>query len=148
MLPYDQKAHPTSRAKTAPYAVVNHWRRAPGMEGEGGDSFLSGSISTALRNVWHGIVGLRPDVCGLVIDPCLPKKWKEVTALAPYLGKTLSITIFNPKGKECGVKSVTVDGKEFKPTELFEEGERKIVRIPAEVFQAFDKKTLSVEVML
>ncbi len=84
MLPYDQDAHPTSRAKTAPYGVVNHWKTAPGIEGRGGDCFLSGSISTALRNVYSGLLGIKATLDGLVIAPALPSAWQKVSVEFDY----------------------------------------------------------------
>jgi hypothetical protein len=35
----------------------HHWKEAIGQDGVGGDNFLSGSISTALRNFYQGLVG-------------------------------------------------------------------------------------------
>jgi|GEM_PF-3239127 len=40
MLPYDQEAHAIERSKTAPYAMVNHWKTARGLRVVGVTSFL------------------------------------------------------------------------------------------------------------
>ncbi len=91
MLPYDQRCHPVERARTAPYAMVNHWRTAPRLEGRGGDAFLTGSISTALRNVCDGLFGIKPLVDGLAIDPCLPSDWPECSVTFESLGTRLEV---------------------------------------------------------
>jgi len=148
MLPYDQRAHPVGRSLTAPYAVVNHWRTAPGMTGEGGDTFLSGSISTALRNIWHGLVGFRPDVEGLVLDPCIPTDWKEVHATVSHLGKTFRMAIHNPNGVSCGVHTVRVGKDLYKPNRVFKQGGRKVICIPAEDLEALSDKSIDVIVTL
>lgn len=97
MLPYDQDCHPVGRSKTAPYAVVNHWMAAPGLEGRGGAAFLSGSISTALRNVYGGLFGIRPCPEGLAIAPCLPSSWEGVSARFRYLECKVELQV-----RRCG----------------------------------------------
>ncbi len=110
MFPYDQKCHPVEVQKTPPYGVVNHWREAPGLEGTGGDAFLSGSISTAVRNVYQGLVGLRPGLTRLVIDPCIPASWRRMKATVPFLGGRWTIRVSNPAGVESGVRKLLIDG--------------------------------------
>ena len=111
MLPYDQEAHPVLRTRTAPYAVPNHWKEAIGQDGVGGDTFLSGSISTALRNVYQGLVGFRPELTRLVIDPVIPKDWPELRAELPCLGKSIQLHILNPNGVQSGVVSARICGR-------------------------------------
>lgn len=111
MFPYDQDAHPIDVQKTAPYGVVNHWKEATGQDGVGGDTFLSGSISTALRNCYRGIVGFRPDLAHLVIDPCVASGWQGLTAEVPFLGGRFVVRISNPQHVECGVCELRLDGE-------------------------------------
>lgn len=111
MLPYDQEAHPVLRARTAPYAVPNHWKEAIGQDGIGGDTFLSGSISTALRNVYQGLVGFRPELNRLVIDPVIPRNWPELKADLPWGVTTVRLHIRNPHGVQSGVGSAEMDGR-------------------------------------
>lgn len=111
MLPYNLEVHPVESTKTAPYAVVNHYKEAPGIEGEGGDPFLSGTISTALRNVYQGMIGFRPTVKALVLDPCIPELWPTVKAELSLRGARYQLTILNPNKSQSGVNSITLDGK-------------------------------------
>lgn len=111
MLPYDQQAHPVEVALTAPYAVVNHWKEAIGLEGAGGDAFLSGSITTAIRNIYQGLAGFRPGLRQLVIDPCIPASWDGFTATVGFLGGQCRLQIANPAHVECGVAALTLDGR-------------------------------------
>lgn len=108
MLPYDQQAHPVQRARTAPYGVVNHWKTAPGVEGRGGDCFLSGSISTALRNVYNGLFGIKPTLDGLALDPVLPSDWDEASAEFDHLGTRVHLTYRRSKD----APRLLVDGEE------------------------------------
>lgn len=111
MLPYDQKTHPVEVTQTAPYGVVNHWKEASGLKGVGGDVFLSGSITTAIRNIYDGIIGFRPELKYLVIDPSIPSGWKNLSARIPFLGGNYEIKIKNPDGVECGVQEILIDEK-------------------------------------
>ncbi len=110
LLPYDQKAHPILVQKTSPYGVVNHWKEAPGLDGHGGDTFLSGSISTCMRNIYQGLAGFRPGLEELVIDPVIPARWRGLEAEVPFMGGRYRIVVKNPSRIECGVASCTIDG--------------------------------------
>ena len=93
LFPYDQQNHPVRQARTAPYAVVNVYRSAPGCEGEGGDTFFSGTISVAVRNVYQGLLGIQAEPDGLRIRPCLPRAWRRVSGRIVYAGRTLDVTV-------------------------------------------------------
>ena len=73
--------------------------------------WLTGTASTVMVGTVEGILGLRPEVNGLVIDPSIPSEWKEFTIEKTFRGKRLHITVKNPNGSQHGVKSVTVNGK-------------------------------------
>jgi cellobiose phosphorylase len=53
--------------------------------------FLSGSISTAIRNVYDGLFGVQPALDGLVISPAVPPEWSKSEVEIPYLGRKLHI---------------------------------------------------------
>lgn len=130
MLPYDPKAHPVSVAKTAPYAVVNHWREALGLEGSGGDAFLTGSISVALRNCYQGLVGFRPELEYLAIDPCLPAAWGGLEATIPFLGAKYHLRVRNPARVECGVAELRLDGQPAGEHHSCPRWGRRLTRLP------------------
>lgn len=58
----------------------------------------------------EGILGLKPEADGIVIDPSIPSDWKEYTMRKVFRGKVLNVTVKNPDGREHGVKAVTVNG--------------------------------------
>jgi cellobiose phosphorylase len=147
MLPYDQEAHPVFRARTAPYAVPNHWKEAIGQDGIGGDTFLSGSISTALRNVYQGLVGFRPELTHLVIDPVIPADWPVLRAKLPWLGKRIHLRIQNPDGVESGVNAAKIDGRPVPDLLVWDEARgRFVLAVPSR--QSRQKKVINVEVTL
>jgi len=111
MMPYDQDAHPILVSKTAPYGVVNHWYSIEGMFGKGGSTFLSGSITTALRNVYGGMMGFQPTLDGITFDPCIPAAWGRVSYVHNYRGGRFSVTIENPAHVEKGVSYIVLNGR-------------------------------------
>jgi cellobiose phosphorylase len=56
-------------------------------------------------------LGIRAQLDGLVIDPCIPEDWSGFKAERSFRGCRYVITVENPDKVCKGVKSVTVDGK-------------------------------------
>lgn len=83
--------------------------------------WLTGTASTVMVGTVEGILGLRPNIKGLVIDPSIPSEWTELTIDKTFRGKRLHITVKNPNGSQHGVKSVTVNGKTLSENLITEE---------------------------
>jgi cellobiose phosphorylase len=73
--------------------------------------WLSGTAAWAHYAATQHILGIRPELAGLRIDPCIPRAWPGFTATRVFRGRTLHIEVSNPSGVCRGVKSLTVDGK-------------------------------------
>jgi N,N'-diacetylchitobiose phosphorylase len=73
--------------------------------------WLSGTASWAHFTATQHILGIRPEVDGLRIDPCIPKAWPGFTMKRVFRGRTLHIEVQNPAGVSRGVKSLTIDGR-------------------------------------
>lgn len=63
------------------------------------------------------LLGIRPELKGLRIDPCIPKTWEKFSVSRYYRGTRLEITIMNPDNREKGIKSLSVDGAETEGTD-------------------------------
>lgn len=81
--------------------------------GRGHVHWLTGTASTVMVGTVEGILGLRPESQGIVINPSIPSEWKEFTMDKQFRGKMLHITVQNPNGSESGVKEVTVNGEKI-----------------------------------
>jgi len=81
--------------------------------GLGRNSWLTGTASWAMVAASQYILGIRADYHGLVIDPCIPEKWKELEVKRVFRGATYNISIKNPQGVCKGVKTLSVDGKKL-----------------------------------
>ena len=74
-------------------------------------SHFSGSAAWGLQLVFERMLGVRPEVDGLRISPCIPAQWPGFEVVRPFRGATYRIRVTNPKHVQSGVAKVTVDGK-------------------------------------
>ena len=74
-------------------------------------SWLTGAAAWAYFSATQYILGLRPEMDGLRIDPCIPSKWKGFKATRRFRGKTIEIEVKNTGGVCRGVRSLTFNGE-------------------------------------
>ncbi len=79
--------------------------------GEAKNSWLTGTAAWTFVSVSQAILGIRPELDGLRISPCIPAEWKHISLTRRFRGATYHIEIENPDGAQCGVKEVRVDEK-------------------------------------
>lgn len=99
--------------QTEPY-VYAQWTHAPESPfyGRSRVPWLSGTATWSYFAATQYILGIRPELNGLRIDPCIPATWKNLSVKRIFRGKNLNITIKNPHGKEKGISKLILDGKE------------------------------------
>ncbi|HWA72608.1 MAG TPA: glycosyl hydrolase family 65 protein [Polyangiaceae bacterium] len=73
--------------------------------------WLTGTVSWSYFVALQSILGVRPELDGLRIDPCIPKGWPGFEMKRVFRGKTLHISVKNPNGKSRGVKELKVNGR-------------------------------------
>lgn len=73
--------------------------------------WLSGTAAWAYYSSTAYILGIRAEIEGLCIDPCLPADWKGFKATRLFRGMNIKINVTNPNGMQKGVKSITVNGE-------------------------------------
>ena len=78
--------------------------------GEGKNSWLTGTAAWTFTTVSQYILGIKPDLDGLRIDPCIPSYVDGYSVVRKFRGKTYNITIKNPDKVQKGVKELKVDG--------------------------------------
>lgn len=86
-----------------------HGRRSPRF-GASRVPWLSGTVSWSYYAATQWILGIRPELDGLRIDPCIPRDWDGFTVDRLYRGKRLAIEVRNPAHVSRGIQSVSVDG--------------------------------------
>ncbi|MBP5305515.1 MAG: N,N'-diacetylchitobiose phosphorylase, partial [Lachnospiraceae bacterium] len=94
--------------------------RHPFMTGSGGWSYYT---ATAY------ILGIRPDYDKLIVDPCVPKTWKEFKVNRVFRGASYNIHVLNPQGVMKGVKEIKVDGNACDYVPVFEKGTKHDIEI-------------------
>jgi cellobiose phosphorylase len=78
--------------------------------GRSHNPWLSGTASTMMVGAVQGILGMRPEVDGLRIDPSIPASWDGFSMRRKFRGSWLVIEVKNPKHVEHGIVSTTLNG--------------------------------------
>jgi cellobiose phosphorylase len=95
--------------------------------------WLSGTASWSHYTATQFILGIRPQLDGLVIDPCIPKSWTGFSAKRTFRGKQLEIEVVNAAGVCQGIQSLTIDGKAVDgnliPAALLKDGSKIIAQM-------------------
>ena len=79
--------------------------------GEGKNSWLTGTAAWTFVSISQAILGLKPTLDGLAVDPCLPAALAGYTVTRRFRGASYRITVDNTAHAEHGVKEFYVNGK-------------------------------------
>jgi cellobiose phosphorylase len=79
--------------------------------GRGGWTWYTGSSQWLHRVATHWILGIRPQVNGLLVDPSIPSQWTGFRVMRKFRNAVYQIEVQNPDKVSKGVKSVIIDGK-------------------------------------
>lgn len=75
------------------------------------NAWLSGTSSWTYVAGTQWILGVRPEMDGLLIDPCIPRHWPEFKLTRQFRGATYHIHVSNPQNVSKGVVEMRVDGE-------------------------------------
>ena len=92
-----------------------HARYSP-MHGAARLPWLTGAATWCYYSSTAYILGIRADLNGLVIDPCLPSHWGGYSATRLFRGMNIKIEVKNPNHIQKGVKQITVNGETIEGT--------------------------------
>ena len=70
-----------------------------------------GKAGTMWRAYTYFILGVRPVLPGLLVDPKIPNAWESYRLKRPFRGATYNIEVSNPHRMNKGVKSLEIDGE-------------------------------------
>ncbi len=90
-------------------AVAPFWK-----PGRARGPWLTGTASWSYVALGDWILGVRAELKGLRIDPCVPPGWKRFRISRAFRGAKYEIEVENPGGVEKGVRRVELDGEEIK----------------------------------
>ena len=99
------------------YAQMIAGKDAP-THGEAKNSWLTGTAAWNLVAITQWVLGIRPELDGLRVDPVLPAGWPGFTATRRFRGATYDITVRNPDHVSGRAACVRVDGQRIDGTLL------------------------------
>ncbi len=105
----DSADHPSDTSGVEPYAFTNQYLGPDNLRaGVSVSGWITGTAGWMYNNVVKSFLGFQPTYTGVVIDPRLPKEWKEASMTTQCRGTKYNIKITNTGGKE---PKLTVNGK-------------------------------------
>ena len=94
--------------------------------GQARNPWLTGTASWTYVGVTQHVLGIRPVLAGLEVDPALPTAWDGFEARRRFRGAWVTIRVRNPEHVSSGVVALDVDGKAVAgtvaPAELLRDG--------------------------
>jgi len=81
--------------------------------GRGAFNWNTGTASWMYMAATQWMLGVRPTVEGLLIDPCVPAAWESFSMHRSFRGAVYKIHFKNPNRKESGVKEIRINGKKI-----------------------------------
>lgn len=99
--------------KTEPYVYAEYMvgPQHPYLYGEGAFTWITGCSGWTFMAITEWLLGIRRDLDGLRISPCIPHTWKRFSLRRVYRGTTYDVKVENPKGVQSGVKELYLDGR-------------------------------------
>ncbi len=79
-------------------------------EGRSHIHWLTGTASTMMVACVEGILGIRPDLNGILIQPSIPQDWDQLVIEKLFRSKKLLIKIQNKNKKESGYTEIYLNG--------------------------------------
>jgi cellobiose phosphorylase len=115
---YYKRTNPSARApisdvhRCEPYVYAQTIAgRDAASFGEAKNSWLTGSASLHLMAISQWILGVRPELDGLRLDPVLPSSWDGFTVRRRWRGATYEIVVHQDKQAPGRVQQLIVDGE-------------------------------------
>lgn len=98
--------------RTEPYAYCQMvaGRDAP-THGEGKNSWLTGTAAWTFTCMSQYILGIRPELDGLKVDPCIPDHLDHFTCDRTFRGVRYHIQVDNTAKVQKGIRSIKVNGQ-------------------------------------
>jgi len=96
--------------KVEPYVVAADIYSEPPHVGRGGWTWYTGAAGWMHRAGLEWILGIRRRESALLIDPCIPRRWKGFEVTWRHGRTVYRITVENPRGVCRGVSRLSLDG--------------------------------------
>lgn len=91
--------------------------------------FMTGTGGWAYFSATHYMLGIRPQLDTLEIDPCIPKAWDGFRLTRQWRGAEYEIKVENPEHVSKGVKELYLDGNQVQSIPPQERGSSHVVTV-------------------
>jgi cellobiose phosphorylase len=81
--------------------------------GRGEFSWMTGTAAWMWKVSLEWIMGVRPELRGLLVDPCIPSEWDGFKVTRRFRRATYEIEVANPDHVSTGVAEIYVDGERY-----------------------------------
>ncbi len=103
------------RYKVEPYVIAADVYSTGPHAGRGGWTWYTGSAGWMYRAGVEGLLGLTRAGNMLILNPCFPGAWPQMTATVTVGDARFAISILNPDGTGRGVVAAQLDGARLNP---------------------------------
>ncbi len=129
LLPYNQNDMIETRM-AEPYMYCQFvMGKEHSLHGRANHPWMTGSGGWAYYAATRFMLGIRPDMDELVVDPCIPKAWDGFSATRKWRGGEYIIEVKNPSHVEKGVKALLLNGEEVTKIPVLKAGETAKVTV-------------------
>lgn len=104
-----------SRYRVEPYVMAADVLAVAPHAGRGGWSWYTGAAGWMYRVGIEHLLGIKKREGGLVLDPCIPARWKEFQVTYRLKTTVYEIVFSNPEGVNRGIRSILLDGTPLEP---------------------------------
>jgi cellobiose phosphorylase len=118
--------------KAEPYAYCEYVHGPDSVNyGQGEFSWLTGTAAWMWKVCMDWILGVRPELRGLLVDPCIPSAWDGYRLTRRFRRATYEIEVTNPEHVSIGIAEITVDGEKWESHLLpvFSDGRTHVVTV-------------------
>lgn len=88
--------------------------------------FMTGSSGWAYYAATRYMLGVRPEMDRLTVDPCIPAAWDGFEVTRQWRGAEYLIRVENPAHVQKGVKEIRVDGQKTDLIPVFASGSHRV----------------------
>jgi cellobiose phosphorylase len=109
--------HEVQHYKVEPYVMASDVYSVPPYVGRGGWTWYTGAAGWMYQAGLEWLLGIKKQGSKLVLNPCIPEDWPELTIDYQYYNTGYQILIKNPDGKQTGGVSLELDGQALPPNQ-------------------------------
>ena len=118
-----------NRYKKEPYVVSADVYSSKDMIGRGGWSWYTGSSSWYYKIIIEELLGLKIKDGYVIIEPCIPKSWKNFEIHYKYKTSMYNFKIINHANNQRDIQRIFLNNEEVKDKKIFLQNDGKIYNI-------------------